>query len=104
MDIEQQLPGVITAVREKLVVGPQKRSVVLFDGKTASAEPGHYVYRYGIPEGVFMGQVDDGDIISLLIDRRNRGELLRRNGAVWRWSRRRKEMDNSNGQAEINHD
>ncbi len=63
MGIEQQLPAVIEAVREELGKGPRKRSVVLFDGKRLSSQAESFVYRFEIPEGVFLTHVDDADII-----------------------------------------
>ena len=74
MGIEQQLPSVIAAVREELGAGSRKRSVVLFDGKRLSAQPERCVYRFEIPEGVFMGHVDDPDII--FQDSRIEGDVL----------------------------
>jgi len=74
MPVDQQLPSVIAAVREELGAGPRKRSVVLFDGKRLSAQPERCVYRFEIPEGVFMGHVDDAEII--FQDSRIEGEVL----------------------------
>ncbi len=74
MSITEQLPSIIAAVDEELGSGPKKRSVVLFDGKRLSATHESYQYHFEIPEGVFLGHVDDPEIIYQ--DSKVEGEIL----------------------------